>query len=266
MKEKKSIVTTDNWSFLHPYTAARIALGRAGVSMPANALLQFKMSHAHARDAVFSELKKDVFIQELNSLRLPFVLLQSKAVNRHVYLKRPDLGRRLDEASLQTLSVFANEEYDVCINIADGLSAAAINNHALPVIKLLLKKLHKQQLRIAPICLIEQGRVAISDETGLLLHAKLSVIFIGERPGLSSPDSMGVYLTYAPQPGLTDEKRNCVSNIHREGLPYEEAANTIFYLLMEALRLKLSGIALKDESEATVKIDVDEANEAGEKV
>lgn len=253
MQENKDIVVTDNWSSLQQFTAARIALGRTGASLPTKEVLQFKMAHAHARDAIFSLLDKEVILHELQALQLPVVVLQSKAMNRHIYLQRPDLGRRLNDLSVQTLDVFANEEFDVCINIADGLSAEAVNHHALPVIKLLIEKLNQHQLRVAPVCIIEGGRVAISDETGFLLHANLSLILIGERPGLSSPDSLGAYLTYAPQIGNTDEKRNCVSNIRPAGLQYEAAADKIYYLIAEALRLQLSGVALKENYNPVLK-------------
>ena len=246
MSDDKNIVTTDSWSALQRYTPARIALGRTGVSLPVKALLGFKMAHAHARDAVFSLLEKERLANEFKALQLPSVFLQSRAADRQVYLQRPDLGRRLDEASAQTLSAFAHDDYNVCISIADGLSAEAINQHAVPVVKRLMEHWRSQPLRIAPLCIIEGGRVAIGDETASLLKAKLSLILIGERPGLTSPYSMGAYLTYAPQIGFTDERRNCVSNIRPEGLPYEEAAEKIVYLIKEALRLQLSGVALKD--------------------
>lgn len=253
MQNNKSVIINNSLQLLRQYTIARIALGRTGISVPVKEMLQFKMAHAHARDAVFSLLKKDALIDELNNLRLPFVLLQSKAVDRHIYLQRPDLGRRLNEASTEALKAFANDEYDICINIADGLSAEAINRHAIPVIKLLLEKLQKHQYRIAPICLLEGARVAISDETGSLLHSKLSLILIGERPGLSSADSMGAYLTYQPKVGLTDERRNCVSNIRPEGLQYQEAAEKLYYLIIQSLRLQFSGVALKDNYEKSLE-------------
>ncbi len=246
MDEDKNIVIKNNWFSLQHYTNARIALGRTGVSLPTQELLRFKMAHAHARDAVFSLLDKEALLNGLNRLQVPFVLLQSKATDRQVYLQRPDWGRRLNEASAKQLSLLANEQCDVCISLADGLSAEAINRHAIPVMDLLITRLHEHNFRIAPVCLVEGGRVAISDEIGSLLKANLSLVLIGERPGLSSPDSMSAYLTYAPQIGLTDERRNCVSNIRPEGLVYEEAVDKIVYLIREAMRLQLSGIGLKD--------------------
>ena len=242
------IVVPDRWASLRQFTDARIALGRSGVSMPVSETLKLKMAHAHAKDAVFSVLNKSEISNQLNELQLPFVFLQSKAINRHVYLQRPDLGRRLSESATETLKALQSNDFDVCITLADGLSAEAVNQHAIPVITLLKKLFQQKALRLAPVCIVEEGRVAVSDDTGSLLNTKLSLVFIGERPGLSSPDSLGAYLTYAPQVGLTDERRNCVSNIRPQGLRYEEAANIIFYLVKESLQLQISGVALKDNS------------------
>jgi ethanolamine ammonia-lyase small subunit len=184
--------------------------------------------------------------KELRSLNLPVFLLKSKAADKHIYLKRPDLGRKLDENSIEQLSVLKDMQYDVCIVITDGLSATAINNHAKHLLSLLMPLLNKANFKIAPLCLIERGRVAIADEAASWMNAKLSLILIGERPGLSSPDSLGAYITYDPSIGLTDERRNCVSNIRPEGLKYKESANKIFYLIKEAFKLKLSGVGLKE--------------------
>ena len=248
--EKREIikpnVIADAWSSLRSYTAARIALGRTGISVPLNETLQFKMAHANARDAVYSSLHKDALIESIQSFQLPAFLLHSKAMDRSVYLQRPDLGRRLNDDSVLQLQNFNSGNSHVCIVIADGLSAPAINNHAAHVLINLIPLLQKAGLQIAPVCITEQARVAISDEIGFLLKAKLSVMLIGERPGLSSPDSLGVYLTYDPQVGLTDESRNCISNIRPEGLDYKNAADKIFYLINEALCLKISGVQLKD--------------------
>jgi ethanolamine ammonia-lyase small subunit len=228
------------------FTQARIALGKKGVSLPAKEMLQFKMDHAHARDAVFSLLEIERLSKELRSFNLPVFLLKSKAADKHIYLKRPDLGRKLDENSIEQLSVLKDMHYDICIVLTDGLSATAINNHAKNLLSLLMPLLKKANFKIAPLCLVERGRVAIADEAASWMNAKLSLILIGERPGLSSPDSLGAYLTYEPSFGLTDERRNCVSNIRPEGLKYKEAANKIFHLIKEAFRLKLSGVKLKE--------------------
>jgi ethanolamine ammonia-lyase small subunit len=148
--------------------------------------------------------------------------------------------------AIDQLKAFNSTGYDICLALADGLSATAINNHAIPVLKLLLPLFESARLSLAPICVVQEGRVAIGDECGHLLQAKLVAVLIGERPGLSSPDSLGVYLTYHPTPGLTDESRNCISNIRPEGLPYQAAAEKISHLINESLRLQLSGVALKD--------------------
>lgn len=237
----------DPWSALKKFTAARIALGRTGVSIPVRENLKFKLAHAFARDAVHTNLDMDSLVKSMNGLQFPFVLLHSKATDRAQYLQRPDLGRQLNNESFSTLSQQSGS-YDICISMADGLSAMAINEHAVPLLSLLIPRFIAGGFSIAPICIIEQGRVAISDETGSALGAKLSVILIGERPGLSSPDSLGVYLTYHPLVGNTDHQRNCISNIGPRGLAFEEAAEKIYYLVSESIRLKLSGTELKDLS------------------
>jgi ethanolamine ammonia-lyase small subunit len=246
--------SNDPWSALKKFTAARIALGRTGVSIPVRENLSFKLAHAFARDAVYTTLDISLISGGLTVLNLPFLLLHSKATDRSQYLQRPDLGRRLDDASLSMLSQHSGS-YDIAVSLADGLSAAAINQHALPLLSLLISRFNSSGLSIAPICIIEQGRVAISDETGNALGAKLSIILIGERPGLSTPDSMGAYLTYHPKVGNTDHQRNCISNIGLKGLPFREAADKIYYLVRESLRLQLSGVGLKDMGESIVQIN-----------
>ena len=246
MTEDKNIVLPDGWTSLRSLTAARIALGRTGVSLPLNEVLQFKLAHALARDAVFSKLDINMLQAHLSGLHLPSVMLQSEATDRHLYLQRPDLGRKLNEASRQQLSSVKNNSHDVCICLADGLSADAVNHHAIPVLEALCKALSKQKFHLAPVCIVEGGRVAIGDDIGSILQASVLIMLIGERPGLSSPHSLGAYLTYAPQAGLTDERRNCVSNIRPEGLSYEEAAVKILYLVGEMMRLRISGVEVKD--------------------
>lgn len=238
----------DSWNALRAFTTARIALGRTGVSLSLKEVLRFKMAHAHARDAVFSKLDIHHLQTSLSALTLPSVVVQSEATDRHVYLQRPDFGRKLSTASHSFLSSLKGISYDVCICLADGLSADAINRHAIPVLEPLCTELAKQGIRTAPVCIVEGGRVAIGDEIGSVLQASVLVMLIGERPGLSSPHSMGAYLTYAPQAGLTDERRNCVSNIRPEGFGYNEAAAKILYLVTEMVRLQTSGIALKDNT------------------
>jgi ethanolamine ammonia-lyase small subunit len=247
MESSPLIPANDPWSTLNTFTAARIALGRTGVSIPVRENLSFKLAHAFARDAVYTMLDKSLLSEGLMEFNLPFLLLHSRAFDRTQYLQRPDLGRMLDDASLSILSQHSGA-YDLCISAADGLSASAINAHALPLLSLLVPRFLSSGISIAPVCVVEQGRVAISDETGSALGAKLSVILIGERPGLSSHDSLGVYLTYHPQAGNTDHQRNCISNIGPKGLPFDAAADKIYYLVTESLRLQLSGVGLKDLS------------------
>ena len=237
----------DTWESLKAFTNARIALGRAGVATPMKEVLSFRMCHAHARDAVYSILNVDKLVGSLQQFQIPIIIANSQANNRSVYLQRPDLGRRLNDASANNLKGESSQSADIAIIIADGLSATAINEHAVYVVKKLIPFLKKSVLTIAPIVIAQQARVAIADEIGSLLNAKLSVILIGERPGLSSPDSMGAYITYQPSPGKTDESRNCVSNIRPGGLSYELAAEKIAKLINASLQLKLSGIALKDD-------------------
>ena len=235
----------DPLNSLKEFTAARIAIGRAGISIPTKQSLEFNLAHAHARDAVYSVLDIDGLSDSLKQFDLPILTLHSKAENRAQYLQRPDLGRKLKKSSITKLE--HNEgKYDVVVIIADGLSATAVNEHATAVLKQLITLLSAAKLKPAPICLIEQGRVASGDKIGHVLNAKLSVILIGERPGLSAADSIGAYLTYNPKPGLTDESRNCISNIRPQGLKPKLAAEKIFYLIQEALKMKLSGVGLKD--------------------
>ncbi|BAU54482.1 ethanolamine ammonia-lyase subunit EutC [Mucilaginibacter gotjawali] len=242
----KKIVVPDPLTPLKQFTAARIAIGRAGTSIPIKETLQFKLAHAHARDAVYSVLDTEGLVSSFKTLNLPVLHLHSKALSRHKYLKRPDHGRQLDEVSEQQLKDH-NQEYDIAIVIADGLSAEAVNENAVDLLKILVPKIQSAKLKIAPLCLVEQGRVAVGDDIGFGLNAKLLLILIGERPGLSAADSMGAYLTYGPRPGLTDESRNCISNIRPQGLKAKPAAEKIFYLVMEAFKRKFSGIALKDD-------------------
>jgi len=239
---------TDSWVALKAFTAARIALGRAGTAVPAKESLAFKLAHAHARDAVHSSLQTAPLINDLNAFGLPLFLLHSQAAERLQYLQRPDLGRRLDQASADTLIQAGCQPADVAIILADGLSATAINRLAVNLLKYLIPLLQSAPVSLAPLCLVQQGRVAVGDEIGALLSAKLTVMLIGERPGLSASDSIGAYVTYAPAIGITDEKRNCISNIRPDGLPLDVAAQKIFYLCTEALQLQLTGIHLKDHS------------------
>ena len=233
---------------LRQFTAARIGIGRTGASIPLKQSLELKLAHAYARDAVYSELDTDKLATDLKQFDLPVLLLHSNAVYREMYLQRPDLGRQLSEGSVRMLKDCALDKTDMAIIIADGLSATAVNHHSINLLKFLIPQLQSTGLKVAPISLVKQGRVAISDDIGVHLKAKLSLILIGERPGLSSADSMGCYITYGPQPGLTDESRNCISNIRPHGLTFKSATKKIFYLTQEAFRRKLSGVGLKDNA------------------
>jgi len=248
-------VTDNPWLALRQFTAARIALGRAGVSQPTVAQLDFQLAHAQARDAVHRALDAPALAAALQSLPglAPALLLHSAADNRTHYLQRPDLGRQLDAASRDAVATAAarcDVAHDLAFVIADGLSALAIEQHAVPFLRALLARLEHDGWTIAPPAIVREGRVAVGDEVAQLLGARAVVVLVGERPGLSSPDSMGLYLTWQPRVGLTDASRNCVSNVRPAGLPYPDAAHTLHYLLTEARRRGLSGVALKDETDA----------------
>ena len=224
---------------LRDFTNARVELGRAGDSVPTARLLEVRLAQARARDAVHLRMDSGSLVQEFAGYGWKSVVVQSQATKRDEYLLRPDLGRVLCEKSRDELGGL-RLEMPVVFCVADGLSAAAIHRHAAG----LLRELGP----VSPIVLIEQGRVAIGDDIGELVKAEVCVLLIGERPGLSSPDSLGVYLTYHPKRGRSDAERNCVSNIHDQGLSYEVAARAIFYLIDEARRLKLSGVELKERT------------------
>jgi len=230
---------------LRDYTMARVELGRAGSSVPTRALLDFQLAHAKARDAVHLPLAVNSLVLELKQKGLPSITLASAARDRDEYLRRPDLGRRLSADSRERLAA-QRADYEAVFVIADGLSALAVHRHAVPLLDLLLRDL---DWKIAPVAIVEQGRVAIGDEIGKLLGARMVVVLIGERPGLSSPDSLGAYLTWQPRPGRTDAERNCVSNIRAEGLSYAAAAHKLLFLMNESRRLKLSGVRLKEAAQ-----------------
>jgi len=243
----EKIVKNDCYSDLKQFTDARIAIGRAGYSVPLREMLEFKMSHAHARDEVFSELNIEELSKGLHAMQLIWILVKSRAANRELYIRRPDLGRKLSDESVGRLSDLDCKACDVAIILADGLSASAINNHAIPFLSKLIPALKLMDFSLAAVVITENGRVAIGDEIAFSQKARMSLILIGERPGLSSPDSMGAYLTYSPKPGLKDDSRNCVSNIRQGGLDYPLAADKVCYLIKEAFARKLSGVALKEE-------------------
>jgi ethanolamine ammonia-lyase small subunit len=235
---------------LRSLTPARVGLARTGVSLETRDLLDFQRCHAQARDAVHSRLEAAPLAALLSAISAAEVLrLHSAAPDRATYLQRPDLGRILDEPSRNMLARRAradSESSTLAIIVADGLSALAVERHAAPLLKELLPLLTNWQL--APLCVVEQARVAIGDEIGLALGAQISGVLIGERPGLSSPDSLGAYITWNPRPGRTDAERNCISNIRSEGLSYAHAAAQLGYYLTEARRGQLTGVALKQET------------------
>ncbi|MDN4546068.1 MULTISPECIES: ethanolamine ammonia-lyase subunit EutC [unclassified Pseudomonas] len=240
------------WLELRRLTPARIALGRTGTSIPTRAQLDFQYAHAQARDAVHLPFDHAALSAQLADRGRESLLLQSAAPDRNTYLQRPDLGRKLSDASAQTLREYATAHpggVDLVIVIADGLSALAVHRHSLPFLARLEEQTSAEGWSVAPVILVEQGRVAVADEIGELLGAKMTVILIGERPGLSSPDSLGLYFTYNPKVGLTDAWRNCISNIRLEGLSYGMAAHRLLYLMREACRRQLSGVNLKDEAQ-----------------
>ncbi|CAN5212438.1 ethanolamine ammonia-lyase subunit EutC [soil metagenome] len=244
---KNELSKADPLQSLQQFTPARIAIGRVGTSIPLKHSLEFKLAHAHARDAVYSVLDTEGLRGKLGVFNLPVLHLHSRAGSRHKYLKRPDHGRALDDASKALINEYTGTA-DISIIIADGLSATAVNENAFCLLDILMPMLGTARLKVAPVCLVEQGRVAIGDDIAHGLNAKLAILLIGERPGLSAADSMGAYLTYNPQPNLTDESRNCISNIRPGGLDHQTAAHKIFYLVQEAFKRKLSGVTLKDNA------------------
>ncbi|MDW6094175.1 ethanolamine ammonia-lyase subunit EutC [Vibrio rhizosphaerae] len=255
----ETYVHHDPWEKLRQFTHARIGIGRAGTSIPTQALLQFQLSHAQAIDAVHVPLDVPALCHQfeaepLFSSYLPAFRLHSQAQHRMAYLQRPDYGRCLNEAAIYQLQQYQQPEagFDLAIVIADGLSSYAITHHAAPFLTHLLHQLHddpNQNWQIAPLCIVEQGRVAVGDDVGAALNAREVLVLIGERPGLSSPDSMGLYLTWHPHRGTEDSLRNCISNVRPEGLDYQQAAHKCFYLLQESRRLHQTGVGLKDRSE-----------------
>jgi ethanolamine ammonia-lyase small subunit len=235
---------------LRNLTPARVGLGRSGASLPTEALLEFTLDHARARDAVHAAFDVPAMMQGLGDLGLAASEVTSRVHDRKEYLKRPDLGRMLDPASQQLLAARAGRSCQLAVVIGDGLSPAAVNAHAVEVVRYLVPRLDADGIEIGHAVVASGARVALGDEIGAILRACMIVMLIGERPGLSASDSLGAYLTFEPQIGLTDEKRNCVSNIHRAGLGYDEAAVRVAWLVREGFARGLSGVALKDESGA----------------
>jgi ethanolamine ammonia-lyase small subunit len=233
--------TTDPWARLRLTTKARIGLARVGDAMATTDVLEFQLAHAKARDAVHTRL--DVTALKAG-LPANCIEVRSAAESRESYLRRPDLGRQLHP---QSEALLAKGDYDAVFVIADGLSSAAVSINAIPMLEAAMARL--TDLKIAPLVIATQARVAIGDDIGERLGAKLCAILIGERPGLSVAESLGIYLTYHPRRGCADSARNCISNIHTKGgLSYAAAAETLAWLMREALRRQLTGVALKEEA------------------
>jgi ethanolamine ammonia-lyase small subunit len=233
---------------LRNLTPARVGLGRAGASMPTKALLEFTLDHARARDAVHAAFDIPALISGLNDLGLAAFAFSSRAGNRKDYLRRPDLGRTLDPASQHLLASHNGNSCQLAIVIGDGLSPTAVKAHAIELIRSLIPRLAVERIEIGHAVVASGARVALGDEIGAILGARMILMLIGERPGLSAPDSLGAYLTFAPRPGRTDAERNCVSNIHGSGLGYDEAALKVAWLIREGLAREVTGVALKDDS------------------
>jgi ethanolamine ammonia-lyase small subunit len=240
------------WRRLAALTPARIGLGRSGSGMPTSQTLKFALAHAMARDAVHAPLDIALVRAQIEAAGFKTVTVDSRAETRERYLVEPDLGRRLSDADERQLSSLGATAVDLALIVGDGLSSKAIHAHAASFLAALRPHIARHGWSLAPVVLASQARVAIADEAGARLNAKISVMIIGERPGLSSPDSLGLYITYAPRSGRQDSERNCISNIHQAGLTYEEAAFKTAWLLKEALARRLTGVALKDESDASL--------------
>jgi ethanolamine ammonia-lyase small subunit len=237
------------WGALRSFTAARIGLARSGASLATAPVLEFRLAHARARDAVHAPLDAARLSTDLAALGLPVLTVASAVRDRAEYLRRPDRGRQLAPEAAATLAPHAASGHDVAFVITDGLSARAVERHAAPFLAALRPRLDAEGWRIAPLTIVRQGRVAIGDAVAQQLRARMVVVLIGERPGLTAPDSMGGYLTWQPRPQTTDAERNCISNIRPEGIdPTDAAAKTLY--LMRAMRTReISGVALKDETE-----------------
>jgi ethanolamine ammonia-lyase small subunit len=241
------------WVRLRAYTAARIGLARSGASLATKPLLDFRLAHARARDAVHAPLDQakmldDLKALEFDALGVPIVTVASAVARRTDYLVRPDLGRMLSADADAVLAPHRGT-YDIALVVTDGLSAPAVQVHAAPVLALTVPLLIEDGWRVAPLVVARHGRVAIGDAVANALNANIVAVLIGERPGLSAPDSMGAYLTFAPGPQTTDADRNCISNIRPDGIPYGDAAFKLGYLLREMRQRKLSGYTLKDDSD-----------------
>ncbi|WP_130802082.1 ethanolamine ammonia-lyase subunit EutC [Acinetobacter ihumii] len=251
----------DVWSKLKSFTDARIALGRVGCSVPTKPLLEFQLAHAQAKDAVLHALDVEQFKHKLLHFKHALLVVQSCAVDKETYLKRPDLGRSLSEQSRQQLQQYQAEnpqKYDVVMVMGDGLSARAIDENAPSLIDHLMHEFKQLDWSVAPLVVAQGSRVALGDEVAQILNAKMLVMLIGERPGLSSPDSLGIYYTYDAHLGCHDAMRNCISNVRPAGLPVTIATQRLISLMKKSLQLDFSGVNLKDEHEMSVEHRPDE--------
>jgi ethanolamine ammonia-lyase small subunit len=238
----------DPWADFRRFTQARIGQSRVGSAIPTTAQLDFQLAHAMARDAVHQTWHVDEFAKAITLQGLQPLVLATPISDREQYLLRPDLGRCLNQTSRQLLQSQVHQSIDVALIVSNGLSSTAVDQHGLRLLDAVVKAYANCKLELGPICLLPNARVAVADEIGSLLNAKLSVIIVGERPGLSASDSLGIYLTYSPRIGNTDAERNCLSNIRPpDGLSYETAASKLAYLTVQALQRGISGVALKDD-------------------
>jgi ethanolamine ammonia-lyase small subunit len=250
------------WLALSRATPARIGLGRSGAGLPTAAHLDFQLAHARARDAVHAPFDPSQIAAELQRIGLDPLILRSAAGDRSTYLRRPDLGRRLDEMSRALLATRQSEPIDLVFIIADGLSAHAVHAHAVPLIGATMTQLSGVRLRIGPVAVVTGGRVAIGDEIGALIGADLACVLIGERPGLSAANSLGAYITWQPAPGTVDAARHCVSNIRPAGLPIISAANRLIEIFTTANRHRMTGVALAARLAAEAGSQLGSATEA----
>jgi ethanolamine ammonia-lyase small subunit len=245
-------VVDDPWWHLARLTPARIALGHAGCALPTREVLKFALAHARARDAVHTRFDVERIEAAIRAVGFETLTVVSAAASREIYLRRPDLGRRLSSASRAMLEARTAPAVDLVLVVADGLSSSAVHAQAVPLIAALRPLIAQAGWHAGPVVLAGEARVALGDEIGALIKARAVVLLVGERPGLSSPDSLGVYLTFAPKIGRTDAERNCLSNIREEGLAPQAAAVKVIWLLREAFRRQLTGIALKDDSDRSL--------------
>lgn len=247
-------MTTDaTWAALRRFTEARIGLGRAGVALPIDEVLKFSFAHARARDAVRTPIDWAPIASAISGLGLKTERIASMAGDRDTYLRRPDFGRRLSPESRQHLAALAGKPLDLLILVGDGLSSTGVSANAAAMIEALLPYVKKYGWSLAPVLLADQARVALGDEAGEYIGARAVLVLIGERPGLSSPDSLGAYLTFGPKVGRKDGERNCISNIRQGGLTAAEAAFKAQWLLREAFARGLTGVQLKDESDSQLE-------------